>query len=216
MLSGGQPLELFQSYPTRWGSTYLMLERIVKLQQPLCAVLLEKPCEIRYLLPDGEEWTIIEEVLTVLKPFHRATTAMSASSYPTLSMLSPLLYKLLNIVLKVDENDTNSGKNSIENNLCSRYASLDLQQIYHIAAFVDPRFKDLDPFIPESDREDVRESVKLEKLKNDNSEAGAHSTRPKPSTYVSDCNEVLSLPLTSVRSEEAFSTAGNVLTKKRN
>ena len=37
----------------------------------------------------------------MLKPFHRATTAMSASSYPTLSMLSPLLYKLLDIVLKV-------------------------------------------------------------------------------------------------------------------
>ena len=83
--------------------------------------------------------------------------------------------------MKIDENDTNSGKNlkqTIENDLCSRYASLDLQQIHHIAAFVDPHFKDLDPFIPESDREDVRESVKLEMLKlteNDNSEAGAHS-----------------------------------------
>ena len=86
------------------------MERIQKVQQPLCAVLLEKPHEIRYLLPDGEGWMIIEELIGVLKPFHRATTAISALSHPTLSMLSPLLYKLLDIVLKVDERDTPSGK----------------------------------------------------------------------------------------------------------
>ena len=55
LLSGGQSLELIQSCPTRWGSTYLMLEQIQVLQQPLCAVLLDQPCEVRYLLPDSEE-----------------------------------------------------------------------------------------------------------------------------------------------------------------
>ena len=38
LLSGRQSLELVQSCPTRWGSTYLMLKRIQVLQQPLCAV----------------------------------------------------------------------------------------------------------------------------------------------------------------------------------
>ena len=75
-----------------------MLERIKKLQQPLCAVLLDKPHEVRSLLPED----IIEEVLEVLKPFHRATTTMSA----TVSMLSPLLYKLKFLVLKVSEEDS--------------------------------------------------------------------------------------------------------------
>ena len=83
-----------------------MLEQIKKLQQSLCAVLLDKPREVRSLLPDGDEWNIIEEVLEVLKPFHRATTTMSASSYPTVSMLSPLLYKLKFLVLKVSEEDS--------------------------------------------------------------------------------------------------------------
>ena len=95
LLSGDQSLELIQSCPTRWRSTYLMLKRIQVLQQPLCAVLLDQPHDVRYLLPDSEEWTIIEELITILKPFHRATTAMSTLSHPTLSMLSPLLYKLL-------------------------------------------------------------------------------------------------------------------------
>ena len=35
---------------------------------------------------------------------------MSASCYPTLSMLNPLLYKLLEKVLKVEEDDTVSEK----------------------------------------------------------------------------------------------------------
>ena len=85
------------------------------LQQPLCAVLLDQPREVRYLLPDSEEWTNIEELIAVLKTFHRATTAMSASSYPTLSMLSSLLYKLLEKVLKAKEDDTESLERSIFN-----------------------------------------------------------------------------------------------------
>ena len=45
-------------------------------------------------------------LLFLIKPFHRATTAISASSYPTLSMLSPPLYKLSEKVLKVVKEDT--------------------------------------------------------------------------------------------------------------
>jgi len=78
-----------------------MLKRIKKLQQPLCAALLDKPREVRPLLPEGEEWTIIEELLDVhvLEPFHKATKTISASSYSTLNMLNPLLYQLTVLVL---------------------------------------------------------------------------------------------------------------------
>ena len=72
-------------------------------------VVLEKSHGVRYFLPDSEERTITEELNCVLKPFHRTTTAMSAALYPTLSILSPVLYKLLDIVFKVKE-DTPSGK----------------------------------------------------------------------------------------------------------
>ena len=62
----------------------------------LCAVLIEnKDKHIRHLLPDNAEWTIIEELLSVLKPMSDCTTIMSGSKYPTFSLLAPLLYKLL-------------------------------------------------------------------------------------------------------------------------
>ena len=177
-------MEVIQSCPTRWGSTYLMLERIQVLQQPLCAVLLDQPREVRYLLPDSEEWTIIEELIAVLKPFHTATTAMSASSYPTLSMLSPLLYKLHDRILKVKDN-TPSGKalkEAILTDLRRRYASLNQQELLHAAALLDPRFKDLDPFVPETERKDVQESLKLEML--DLAMADGNETQPEVDTTI--------------------------------
>ena len=166
LLSDDSTLELVQSCPTRWGSTYLMLERIKKLQQSLCAVLLDKPREVRSLLPGGDEWNIIEEVLEVLKPFHRATTTMSASSHPTVSMLSPLLYKLKFLVLKVSEEDsqtTKQLKQAILLDLQCCY-SQDIQALLDISAFLDPRFKDLDPFVAVTERVYIEEAVKLEIL----------------------------------------------------
>lgn len=56
-------------------------------------------------------------------------------------------------------------KEAIATDLYHRYASLNQQQMLCAAAFLDPRFKDLDPFVPETDRKDVREAVKLEMLK---------------------------------------------------
>ena len=153
------------------------------LQQPLRAVLLDQLREVRYLLPASEKWTIIEELITVLKPFHRATTAISASSYPTLSMLSPLQYKLLEKVLKTREDGTSSGKalkEAILTDLHRCYASLNQQEMLHTAAFLDPRFKDLDPFVPEMERKDVQESVKLEML--DLAVADGNETQPEADT----------------------------------
>ena len=75
-------------------------------------------------------------------------------------MLSPLLYKLCDIVLKVLEDDTPSGKalkEAILTYLCRRHSSLNQQEVLHVVAF-------LDPFVLEMKRKDVQEAVKLEML----------------------------------------------------
>jgi len=40
----------------------------------------------------------------------------------------------------------------------------DINEIFNIAAFLDPHFKDLDPFIPVNVRADVKEIVKVRLL----------------------------------------------------
>ena len=44
----------------------------------------------------------------VLKLFVQATTLMSGSSYPTVGIISPLLYRLLNNTLTLKEDDSRS------------------------------------------------------------------------------------------------------------
>ena len=86
---------------------------------------------------------------------------MSASSYPPLSTLCPLLHKVHGRVLPVKEDDTPSGKTLKE------AIVTDMHHLYASptgAAFLDPHFKDLNPFASETERKDVQESVKLEML----------------------------------------------------
>ena len=158
--------ELVQECKTRWGSTYMMLQRVQEQQPALCAVLIESTDRaIRFLLPDNPEWTLIEELMTILKPFHEATTMMSGSKYPTSSLLAPLLYKLLDVTLKVGNDDSNHMrliKQVIATDLQTRYRSLSVTEMINTAAFLDPRFKDLDPFIPQENHDDIIEDVKRE------------------------------------------------------
>ena len=48
--------------------------------------------------------------MTILQPFQNATEAMSTEKYPTISSVKPLLYKLLQKTLKVNDGDTDTSK----------------------------------------------------------------------------------------------------------
>ena len=160
--------ELVQQCDTRWNSTLYMLQRVRDLQPALCAVLMEnKEKHICALFPDGAEWDLLEELVSILQPFEEATKAMSGSNYPTISMLSPLIYQLCKVTLKVNDGDSTNLQNIKEamlEDFEERYSSPDIANILNVAAFIDPRFKELDPFVPVADRNDVKTSVKLELL----------------------------------------------------
>jgi len=51
--------------------------------------------------------------MAVLEPFEEATKAMSGSNYPTISMISPLLYQVCEVTLKVKE-DINANLKKIK------------------------------------------------------------------------------------------------------
>ena len=72
---------LIQDCVIRWGSTLAMLERLIEQQAPIAAVLMDG--RVRHLMPEGEEWLIIEVLVAILKPFQQATEAMGAVKCPT-------------------------------------------------------------------------------------------------------------------------------------
>jgi len=106
-----------------------MLERVEEQQAVICAVLAEnRDRSIWSLLPENEKWGIVVDLIGILKPFCDGTTIMSGSKYPTFSVVTPLLYKLLKVTLKVVDNDndlTKCIKRSISGDLLTRYDSCD-------------------------------------------------------------------------------------------
>lgn len=82
-------LKLKQDIRTRWNSTFFMLERLIKLKEPLTIVMItlkDAPC---HLNPD--EWSIIEDVVPLLRPFDKVTVELSAEQYPTILTVIPLI-----------------------------------------------------------------------------------------------------------------------------
>lgn len=65
-----------------------MLERIIKLNEPLTIVMMtlkEAPSNL-----SSEEWNIIEDMIPLLRPFDKLTVELSAEHY-IISMVIPLI-----------------------------------------------------------------------------------------------------------------------------
>ncbi|KAH7956573.1 hypothetical protein HPB52_010673 [Rhipicephalus sanguineus] len=88
-LSVDPPLELVQDVPTRWNSEFAMLARLLKLKTAVTIDLTENDSVEN--LTNGE-WRQVSAFATVLQPVEEATTAACAESYPTLSLVVPLVH----------------------------------------------------------------------------------------------------------------------------
>lgn len=84
-------------------------------------------------------------------------------------LMSPLLYCLLDITLKAEDNDSSNIRHlkaAIAEDLGDRYSASDVHCSLSFAAFFDPHFKDLNLFIPEEDRDDIKEDEILQLFQN--------------------------------------------------
>lgn len=87
--------------------TYKMLLTFLEQHQAVCAVLLDSDnCDHCSLMPSTQEFTIIEELVLMLKPFNDATEVVSGEKYPTISIITPLIHKLLNVLKETSEDST--------------------------------------------------------------------------------------------------------------
>ncbi len=76
--------------PTRWGSTCVMVDRILEQQQAISATLAG---ERKYWnkMPTDTEFTTLETLADVLKPLHVLTGALAGEKQVTASALIPVL-----------------------------------------------------------------------------------------------------------------------------
>ncbi|XP_047127648.1 zinc finger BED domain-containing protein 4 [Hydra vulgaris] len=141
------PLCLVQDVPTRWNSTYLMLDRLNKLKIPVQLYLAERSD----LMPFSTlEWTLILNIIKLLKPFFQLTQEMS-SEITTLSSVIPNMCSLKKFMSKCQVDlSIQETKNRLTTSLKNRFfseindaKSLNIlkNRYYVIATSIDPRYK---------------------------------------------------------------------------
>ncbi|XP_015256757.1 PREDICTED: zinc finger BED domain-containing protein 1-like, partial [Cyprinodon variegatus] len=134
---------LIHDEPTRWDSTFEMVDRFTEQQQAVSAVLAEDRKKW-YLMPKDSDITILETVKEVLSPLSSFTDALSGEKHTTLSSVLPLTWKIYS-TLTIEDTSRHLErqlKQKIGDDLKHRYEDRNLQLVLNTATFLDPRFKD--------------------------------------------------------------------------
>ncbi|KAL5572837.1 hypothetical protein UlMin_022435 [Ulmus minor] len=84
-IGSGKSLEL--DLPTRWNSTYLMLE-VALIYKTVFARLKQREPQYKFL-PSEHDWVMAKEMCERLSPFYKATLLFSGTNYPTSNLFFP-------------------------------------------------------------------------------------------------------------------------------
>lgn len=82
--------KLVGNCPTRWSSTYLMIERLLEVRVPLTKVLEE----LEWDNLATSEWKTLENMHLLLKPFAQYTSLVSGEEYTTISSVIPIVMEI--------------------------------------------------------------------------------------------------------------------------
>lgn len=164
-----KPKKLLQDVQTRWNSTYYMLNRFIELENPIRGTLglLDKAPQTL----NSDEWSIIKELCTVLRPFEEATRAVSGESYMTASIVIVLTQGLLNACKKLHTMEFNERTLMIIKQLLDNmekrdaWKNVDKSKTLCRCTFLDPRFKNI-PFNNNNSLSETTKNEIIEKTAN--------------------------------------------------
>ncbi|XP_059916026.1 E3 SUMO-protein ligase ZBED1-like [Gadus macrocephalus] len=147
--------KLIHDVPTRWNSTYDMLERYLEQQAAIYSALTDKTLKknVKDIITlSDDDVRVAEEVLQVLKPLKTVTSVLSTETSPSVSMILPLKTRILQSMAPSVEDSTitQDVKTAIREDLKPRYTSPPtLQDYLHRSTALDPRFKSLSHIDPD-------------------------------------------------------------------
>ena len=133
--------KLIQDVPTRWNSTFYLLQRLLEMKNAIVLYATEHDIQV----PTTNEWRLMENVICLLQPFeeYRYTKLLSSNNAPISSVIPAVA--VLQHFLNKDDGDKSAGvrtmKEEFHDAVKSRFENVLADENYIVATTVDPRFK---------------------------------------------------------------------------
>lgn len=87
----GTILKLKMDVPTRWNSTFYMIERFLLLRAYIYPVILKCPTSLEMITND--EFELLKDVVSILQPIELVTREIGSDIYPTCSYTTNKMYE---------------------------------------------------------------------------------------------------------------------------
>lgn len=133
--------KLIQEVPTRWNSTYYMVERFLELRTVVNDIIFRHKTAPPML--NASELSVLSSMLLILRPLEAATKEISGDKYCTSSKIIPLVHCL---VLKIEPLHLEDSlaielKSFVLKEIEKRMGAIERVTPLAIATVLDPRYK---------------------------------------------------------------------------
>jgi hypothetical protein len=131
---------LKQDVPTRWNSTYLMLESAIYYRSAFS--YLEMTDSNYKHCPTTVEWEKVDNICSFLACFYEATCVFSGTKYPTANLYFPVI-TMIYVSLKEKLMGEDEHKKLMAIQMISKFEKywLEFSEVLAIAVILDPRYK---------------------------------------------------------------------------
>lgn len=159
--SGPSPLKSVQDGPTRWNSSYYMLDRLLKLKLAVTAVLdRSEKRDIRQLNLKDHQWELAIDIVRLLAPFEQVTDVLGGEKYVASSLLLPLVHKLEKKCNAGQEDESRAAfrfRKALARSLRQKF-DVSSEKSLVLSALLDPRFRSL-KFLSDEDQAEAKISI---------------------------------------------------------
>lgn len=175
--------KLIQDVPTRWNSTYYMVNRFLELRGPINDTVIRHKSAPPMLT--DMELSISSAVLPVLWPLKAATKEISADKYTSSSKITPIVHRMTSKIksLSIKEPITKKVQNITLRGINKRMGAIEYVTPLAMATVLDPRFKNLhftDPVVCANAVQKIKELIKDIIEEGDSVESDSSDSSDKP------------------------------------
>ncbi len=127
---------------TRWGSTQLMISRILEQKDAIRQVLRTDP-KLRHLSPTWQDFDILESVQAATGPLIDFTDSLSGENSVTVSAIVAVLHIFKTDILAPSDDDTtltSNIKSQILRYMENKYEPEGIKTLVQVTSYLDPRF----------------------------------------------------------------------------